>query len=219
MRVLAVDTSTELGSVACLVEGDLRAEVSARVRLRHGETVFTLLSQVLAHAGLERTEIDLIACGIGPGSFTGTRVGVATAKGLSLAMDVPIVGVGSMRALARGVPARWVAPILDAHKGEVYAAVYERGDDGFVERLAPIHGPPLEVVDALRRFPELCLVGSGTRRYPAVFPAAMPRIFDAPRASLVALDALERFDREGPDDRAALEPLYVRSSDAKLPQG
>ncbi len=215
MRVLAVDTSTELGSVACLVDGELRAEVSARVRARHGETLFILLEQALAHAGLGRSDFDLIGCGIGPGSFTGTRVGVAAAKGLSLATGVPIVGVASLRALARAASEEWVAPIVDAYKGEVYAAVYQRADEGLVERLAPIHGPPLEVATALSRFPDLCRLGSGTRRYSSELPPSRPPIFDVPRASIVALEAIERFEREGPDERAELEPLYVRPSDAK----
>lgn len=219
VRVLALDTSTELGSVACLVEGELRAEVSARVRARHGETLLTLVRQVLDHAKLDRRELDLVAVGLGPGSFTGTRVGVATAKGLSLALDVPLMGVVSLRAIARGAPGRWIAPVVDAHKGEVYAAVYERAEGGLEERLTPAHMAPdaaWQMLEALGQ--PLTLCGSGLTRYPDTFARTLDRTFDQPRAALIALEAMERFERDGPDDRASLEPLYVRPSDAKLPQ-
>ncbi|MCZ7683742.1 MAG: tRNA (adenosine(37)-N6)-threonylcarbamoyltransferase complex dimerization subunit type 1 TsaB [Sandaracinaceae bacterium] len=146
VRVLAMDTSTELGSVAVLESGELRAEVSARVRAKHGETLLPLIEQALAHASLERGAIDLIAVGIGPGSFTGTRIGVATAKGLAIALDRPLIGVVSLTAIARAAPGRWIAPVVDAHKGEVYLSVFERG----VERLAPLHAPPAEAAARAR---------------------------------------------------------------------
>ena len=151
MRVLAIDTSTLLGSVACVVDGELRAEVSARVRARHGETVFTLLEQVLAHAEVERDALDLIACGLGPGSFTGTRVGVAAAKGLALALDKPLVGVSTLRALALAAPGEVLAPVVDAHKGEVFVGVYARTTAGLEERAASAHGDPAAVEAGFRR--------------------------------------------------------------------
>lgn len=216
MRVLGIDTSTLLGSVACVVDGELRSEVAARVRARHGETVFTLLEQVLDHAGVARGELDLVTCGLGPGSFTGTRVGVAAAKGLALALDVPVVGVSTLRALALGAPGERLAPIVDGHKGEVFVALYERGSEGLVEVVAPAHGTP-EAMRALLEPHGLTVFGAGARLYPAAFEATLPPLFDAPRAALVALEGASRYASAGPDDRATLEPIYLRASDAKLP--
>lgn len=227
MRVLALDTSTELGSVALLVDGELAAELHARVRARHGETLLPLVGHALALTGLARREIDLVAVGIGPGSFTGTRIGVATAKGLAVALDRPLVGVVSLRALAEAAPGRFVAPIVDAHKGEVYVALYEREDGALVERLAPIHAEPEQAAQRARAaVPEgrdLVVCGSGLRRYPEATLAAlrpsrvMSPLWDIPRASIVALEGQARFLAGERDDRAALEPLYVRASDAVLP--
>jgi tRNA threonylcarbamoyladenosine biosynthesis protein TsaB len=225
VRVLAVDTSTELGSVAVLVDGELRAEIAARVRARHGETLLPLIAQALDHAGLERDELDLLAVGVGPGSFTGTRIGVATAKGLAIALDRPLMGVVSLSAIARAMPGRRVVPIVDAHKGEVYLSVHEREGERVVETLAPIHAAPLEAARQVRAAigsEPLVLGGSGLRRYPeiagALAPAdVLPALWDAPRAAMIALEAEARFVAQGPDDRAALEPLYVRPSDAVLP--
>src|SRR5690349_6667536 len=118
MRTLALDTSTLVGTVAVLEDGALRAEWSASVRASHGETLLPELARTLAQAGLTLAQIDLFAVGLGPGSFTGVRIGVATAKGLALAERKPIVGITSLQVLARGMasePLRAVA--VDAHKG------------------------------------------------------------------------------------------------------
>ena len=240
--MLAMDTSTELGSVAVVVDGELRAELTARVRAKHGETLIPLVAEALRLASVDKRDVDLIAVGIGPGSFTGTRVGVATAKGLAVALDRPMVGVVSLRAIARGATGRVIAPAVDAHKGEVYVAVYERvmpptpsalppapsrereGELRLVERLAPSHAPPDEAVALLAPYalPELVTCGSGVRRYPRFAEQlgahTLPSLFDAPRAAIVALEAIEKHAAHGPDDRARLEPLYVRPSDAKLPE-
>jgi tRNA threonylcarbamoyladenosine biosynthesis protein TsaB len=223
-----MDTSTDLGSVAVLVDGEPWAEVHARVRARHGETLLPLVAQALSAAGLKREELDLLAVGLGPGSFTGTRIGVATAKGLAVALDKPLVGVVTLRALAQAAPGRVVVPIVDAHKGEVYVAVYERVGGVLHERLAPIHAVPEQAVVQLRAVlpedrTEVVAFGSGLRRHPEVLREALgaavllPPLWDAPRASLVALEGEARFAAGGQDDRAALEPLYVRPSDAVLP--
>lgn len=223
VRVLAMDTSTDLGSVAVVIDGALAAELGAKVRARHGETLLPLIGAALDHAGLAREDVELIAVGVGPGSFTGTRIGLATAKGLALALDRPLVGVSSLRAIARAAPGAWVVPVVDAHKGEVYAAAYERAGASLVERLAPFHAVPSDALATLRAVvPPTGVVacGSGLRRYPdAVDPALelLPPLFDAPRAAILALEAEERFAAHGPDDRAALEPLYVRGADAVLP--
>lgn len=220
-----MDTSTELGSVAVVIDGDLRVEITARVRARHGEKLLPLIVRALEHAELARADIELIAVGIGPGSFTGTRIGVATAKGLAIALDRPLIGVVSLSAIARAAPGRFVAAIVDAHKGEVYASLHEREGAELRERLAPIHAVPLDAARQLREaLPSepIVLSGSGIRRYPelvaALAPAdALPALFDAPRAAMIALEAEQRFERDGADDRPALEPLYVRPSDAVLP--
>ncbi len=227
VRVLAMDTSTDLGSVAVLVDGEPWAEVHARVRARHGETLLPLVAQALTAAGVRRQELDLLAVGVGPGSFTGTRIGVATAKGLAVALDRPLVGVVSLRALARAAPGRFVAPVVDAHKGEVYVAVYEHEGDALHERLGPLHAVPAEAAAAVRRAladrRELVACGSGLRRYPELgaellgASTVLPPLWDAPRAAIVALEGEARFRRGAEDDRASLEPLYVRPSDAVLP--
>lgn len=230
MRVLAFDTCTLIGSAAVIVDGETVAEVSALVRATHGETLLPHLERVLVSAGLELSEIDLFAVGIGPGSFTGVRIGLATAKGLALAEAKPLVGVSSLRILARGILAGegLRVPVLDAHKGEVYTAAYGHDSLGeLVERLAPFHAPPSEAAKALLDVAgkqPLWLAGGGIDRYGDAFWQPLgsvarraPKLCDVPRAVCLAHEALRVLQSEGPSDLATLEPLYLRGSDAKLP--
>jgi tRNA threonylcarbamoyladenosine biosynthesis protein TsaB len=169
--------------------------------------------------------------GLGPGSFTGVRIGVATAKGLALAQQKPIVGVSSLRMLARGFTSGpgLCAPLLDAHKGEVYAALYGHDAQGELsERLAPCNAPPAEAARRLLAAAQgapLALAGNGLARYQSELFSLLgaqalraPRFCDAPRAACLAHEAALKLVAHGPDDLATLAPLYLRESDAKLPK-
>jgi tRNA threonylcarbamoyladenosine biosynthesis protein TsaB len=230
MRVLALDTSTFVGTIAVVQDGELLAEASASVRASHGETLLPQLARVVELSGLSLNDIDVFAVGIGPGSFTGVRIGVATAKGLALAQQRPLVGLTSLRSLARGMccGGGLTAPVLDAHKGEVYCAAYAQSPAGELEqRLAPFHAPPAEAAARLKEVSgaeRLWIAGNGLTRYGALFSDGLgqnwvraPRFCDVPRAACLAHEALRELECAGPSDLAALEPMYLRPSDARLP--
>lgn len=131
MNLLAIETSTEACSVA-LVHGDeviARSEMAPR---RHAELVLPMADALLAEAGLGRHALDAIAVGRGPGAFTGVRLGVSLAQGMALALDVPVVTVSSLAALALEAPEDDAAilAVIDARMGEIYAASYRRDDNG-----------------------------------------------------------------------------------------
>ncbi len=231
MRILAFDTCTPTASVA-VVDGEVTlAEINASVEARHGETLLPRIEKVLERAGLDLASLDLLAVGIGPGSFTGVRVGLATAKGLALASGKPLRGVVSLRTMARGaygadVPL--VAPVLDAYKGEVYSALYAYSAAGEIEqRLAPLHAPPEQAAPVLARALDgapVLLCGGGARRYSETLLSPLDdgaRLADPardlPNAVHLAREAQLAFEREGASDLFALEPLYLRPSDARLP--
>jgi tRNA threonylcarbamoyladenosine biosynthesis protein TsaB len=245
VRTLAIDTSGDLGVVAVTVDGEVRAELHARARSRHGETLLPTLERALALAELGIESIDLLAVGLGPGSFTGVRIGVSFVKGLALARGTPLVGVRTTRVVARGLFGALRAPVIDAHKGEVFVALYQAAEDGSLGlRLEETHGTPEAAAAALRRAagPGATLVvgGSGLALHRARFLDALaqagddgaapgtvhvapgtvhvaPGAYDVPRGALLALEAEEALRARGPDPLATLEPLYVRASDAVLP--
>lgn len=230
MRVLAIDTSSELGTAAVVVDGVVSASIASRVQSQHGETLLPLLDQLLKLAHLRVEEIDLLAVGLGPGSFTGVRIGVATAKGLSLARGTEMVGVTTSRVLARAASGDVRAIVIDAKKDEVFVAAYRAHDDGtLTQLLADVHGSPSDVAAQLAALSAkegpLTLLGSALLPHGATFQAFLPsasflpQVFSAPKGEILALEAAEAFAAGGAHDPSALVPLYVRGADAKLPGG
>jgi tRNA threonylcarbamoyladenosine biosynthesis protein TsaB len=136
MNLLAFETATESCSVA-LLSGDALIERSELAPRRHAELALPMADALLAEAGLARAQLDGIAVGRGPGSFTGVRLAVSLAQGLAFALDRPVVTVSSLAALALEAPDDDAAilAVIDARMGELYAAAYRRTADGLVEAL------------------------------------------------------------------------------------
>jgi tRNA threonylcarbamoyladenosine biosynthesis protein TsaB len=227
--VLAIDTSTTVASVGLYEGGEVLAELDGPAEAKHGEALLSVVEAALGRAGRTVSQVALIAVGIGPGSFTGVRVGLATAKGIALGTGKPLVGVVSLGAM--GQPPReaggFVAPVLDAYRNEVYAALYRRDERGtLTEVVAPFNREPAQAAERLAKAAAgapVVLCGNGARRYEHYFAESLgstmrwaePR-FDTPRASVLARQALLAYDTSGPSDLLALEPFYLRPSDAQL---
>lgn len=226
MNVLALSTSTPRGSVA-IVSGDrVLAEVSHDDPRGHAEHLFSLVDEALARASLARSDLDLVACDIGPGSFTGVRIAVASAKGIALGLDLPLAGVVSLEAMASeameqidpGGDGAIVAAAIDAKKDELYVAVYEMVPGASpIERLSPVHVP---IGDAARRVIEAI----GDRAFVSI--ADLPAFVDfacadgaaRPVRRLVASPSAGWIGRIAGAARAGgaqeIVPLYVRAPDA-----
>src|SRR3989338_5101174 len=135
MRVLAVETSTLAGGVALLDDERVVGQYLLDVRVTHSERLMVAVDRLLADAAWAAEDLQGLAVGVGPGSFTGLRLGLSTVKGLALALAVPVAAVPTLDAMAAALP--WaslpVCPVLDARKGEVYAALY-RWDGGEMRR-------------------------------------------------------------------------------------
>jgi tRNA threonylcarbamoyladenosine biosynthesis protein TsaB len=191
--------------------------------------VLTLVDHVLQGAGVRPEALAGIACGAGPGSFTGLRVGLAVAKGLALATGAPLLLVSSLEALAadvaRGAPAgtRFVVPCIDAGKGEVYAFACEldgakAGPGGEPWRLAP------EALAArVAELPAVVVAGNGADRHAAVLdarfgPTARRVPVDGPSALSIGALALPRLARGESDDLEKAVPAYGRPPDITRPK-
>jgi tRNA threonylcarbamoyladenosine biosynthesis protein TsaB len=224
MRVLAFDTSTTVTAVALLDGERVLAEDERPNEERHGDVLLPRVRELLERAGVALARIELIAVGIGPGSFTGLRIGLATAKGLALAIGLPVRGVCSLRALAAGAAedeALSVA-VLDAGKGEVFAAVFAAGEHGWEPRLAPFRAAPelagVQLATACPSGASVVVAGTGVRRYPQLLAPLGPHArlasaeHDTPHGRCVARQALALLQVEGPSELAPLEPSYLRDS-------
>ncbi|NLM36641.1 MAG: tRNA (adenosine(37)-N6)-threonylcarbamoyltransferase complex dimerization subunit type 1 TsaB [Firmicutes bacterium] len=152
MRVLGIDTSAQSGAVG-MIEGT-QVVFTEQITIRPGgsEQLPALLAETLARTGRDIKELELIAVGIGPGSYTGVRVGLAIAKGLAFGLGVPLVGVPSLRALALNGPAdaRLICALARSRKGEVYAGLYRPGPEGVAEVVPPAIWTVPELTAALQ---------------------------------------------------------------------
>jgi tRNA threonylcarbamoyladenosine biosynthesis protein TsaB len=214
---LAIDTATSATVVGLQLPDDTvceaRDDVQAGVRPRHTSRLLPLAAGLLEDAGLRWRDIELIAVGLGPGTFTGLRIGIASARGLAAATGAPVVGVGTLRALAAGGGGGRVLAVIDARRGEVFVAGYDDGREligpaavapGAVAELAG--GPPwLAVGDGALRFRQL-LEGGGLIVAPERSPLHL-----VSSAAILRLAAADEVDARG-----AVLPIYVRLPDAEL---
>src|SRR5437868_8019064 len=133
--LIAIETSTECCSAALLRDGALieRSELAPR---RHAELILPMIESLLNEAGVSRRQLDAIAVGRGPGAFTGVRLAISVAQGLALALDIPVVPVSSLAALAQDANTKegeTVLAVIDARMGEIYSGCFSRGASGLVE--------------------------------------------------------------------------------------
>ncbi len=231
MHILAFDTSTAIASVAIVCDGNTLIQTDTCVQAKHGEKLLPRIDAALKQTQLIFTDIDLIAVGIGPGSFTGIRVALATAKGFAIASGKPFIGVSSLRVLARGAVygPSLIGTVVDAYRGEVYQALYIADASGRLnEILLPVHAPPKQAAERLRllsRGAPVRICGSGARRYAQDYIDItgesldfLDSSADRVQAANLAFEAETLFRAHGPSDPTSTEPLYIRPSDAELPK-
>lgn len=242
MKVLGLDTSAVLASVAVVENGKLVVERTqvpggppqagdALRAANHSAALLELLAEALREEQLRFADLGAVGIAIGPGSFTGLRVGLSTAKGLVYGSDIPLFGVHTLEAMARRVPCReraaFVCPVMDARKGQVYAALYRRDAD----RFTAVMGDTLDSLrNVLERVSALasddCIfLGQATRVYGDLIDRTMGGRAkltggeDYPStAAAVARIAEERSKAERGEALETLAPHYLRPPDAVPPK-
>ena len=214
MNILAIDTATAACSAALMAERVIMAARHVAMLRGHAEALLPMVEEVMAEAGVAYGALDLIAATVGPGAFTGLRVGLAAARGLALAGGLPIIGVTTLEALAHGADpskreGRSVVAVLNARRGEVYYQPFDAA-------LAPLAPPRVGAAEAVELPPgPLLLVGDGAGLVPAAGPVEIdPELL--PDAAVVAAIAAARFDASRPPEGPP-EPFYLRGPGARLP--
>jgi len=225
MNILAIDTTGQTSSCALISEKNgqpqIIAESTINTGLTHSQTIMPLISDMLHNAGFDKSNLHYIAASSGPGSFTGLRIGAATAKGLAAGLGIKIVPVSTLDALAYNmiIEDATIVPIMDARRGQVYAALYVREGGGLrrlSEYLAEDMQAVIELVKAEGR--SAVFLGDGVAVHEAAI-AEHPKFTIAPcgfnlqRAALVGLIAAQNIgDAVSPAD---FEPCYIRKSQAE----
>jgi tRNA threonylcarbamoyladenosine biosynthesis protein TsaB len=222
MKLLAVESATLSGGAAILDGDRLLGEITLNIAITHSERLLAAVDRLLADCGLAPADLEGLAVSVGPGSFTGLRVGLATVKGLAMALDLPIAPVPTLDALAARLPFADapVCPILDARKNEVYLSLYRwRGDRMCRERdylalppelaAAELTAPVILLGDGIEACrPWLDKQGDGIRIAPAA--QRLPAAATVAELGHAVLAAGEGVGAE------SLAPLYLRPSEAEL---
>lgn len=225
MTILAMDTATMVSSVAVAAEERVLAELTAETRFTHSETLVANIEEVLRLADVKREELSAVAVSLGPGSFTGLRIGLAAAKAIAYALSIPLVGVPTLEVLAAAFPSPGavVAPLIDAQKGNGYFALYRFTETGLVCEKDVCVASPEEIADAIANEESpVTLAGDFARKLMqkgVELPknaSLAPITHIMPRAALVAARAVVRLKNGEGKSPMELEPIYVRRSEAEV---
>jgi len=222
MQVLAIDTTGETLSVALLEGGETRAEVFINIGANHSLHLLPAIKHIYDITGETIEATDLFACTTGPGSFTGSRIGAATVKGLAIATGKRVVGLSTLEALAANIGASSanVRPMLDAKRGQVYTALYAIKADVLPEMIGE---EQLADLDSLLADLEedAVFLGSGALKYADLIKKVLPAACIAPpyccyiRASVVGALGIGKFQNGEILDATTFTPRYFRLSDAE----
>ncbi len=218
MLVLGLDTSLQCCSVAILKDGAVIADQSIGMERGHAEHLAPMAAAALAEAALAVRDLDRIGVVVGPGGFAGVRVGLSFARGMAIGMDLDVIGVTSLAALACNLeniePGALIAPVIDARRGQLYAGLYEHCGATLVE---PFVATPGQVSDILIRGAAarpVSLVGSGASQIDGgdgrLIAASASTQIDSKHVARIAAAA------QSPEGMPA--PLYLRAPDAKPPK-
>jgi tRNA threonylcarbamoyladenosine biosynthesis protein TsaB len=225
MKILGLDTSTSCAGIGIIDDDEVVADYALHQEETLSAGLLPAIRALLAAARLDLHEIDGIAVSLGPGSFTGLRVGLSAVKGLALAVERPVAGVPTLDALACNLPFTpyHICPLLDARKGEIYTALYKNGAGGLLEQLTPYQVLSPSALIAGIPHQETVFLGDGVEVCrELIIERLAEKAFFAPlhlgflRGTTVAELGRQRLARGERDDISSLVPIYVRPSDAEI---
>ena len=222
MLILGIETATERVSVSIGGHEGVIGLFEVTKGRRHAETLVPAIEFLTAQVGIELDEISVVAVDVGPGLFTGMRVGLATGKAIAQALRIPMIGIPSLDLLA--FPSRFtdrvVVPVIDARKGEVFYAMYRQVPGGIQRIVEPQVGPVEELVaDLMARSQDVLCVGDGAQRYrDEILEGYRCEIGgdDHPSAAPLVQLAHAQALREEWVQPSEIEPIYLRAPDAMI---
>lgn len=223
MKILAIDTATAVSTVALLDEDRVLSEIIINSKKNHSEKLMTLTHEVISTTDYTIKDIDLFACSIGPGSFTGLRIAIATIKGLAQGLNKPVIGVSTLESLAFNIQYNngIVCPIIDAQRDEVYCGMYRWDNNKLIaindERVININDLLYELHSLGER---VTLIGDGIFKIPDDKINGLLQkshiSFRMPRASSIANIALLKYKGGIIQNYHEIEPNYIRKSQAEV---
>ncbi|KRL04857.1 tRNA (adenosine(37)-N6)-threonylcarbamoyltransferase complex dimerization subunit type 1 TsaB [Liquorilactobacillus oeni] len=222
MKILAIDTSNQPLSIALLEDERLLATTTTNYSKNHSATLMPQIASLMARVGLKPVDIDRIAVAQGPGSYTGLRIGVTTAKTLAFTLDKELVGVSSLAVLAKAVHCEGVVivPLFDARRENVFAGIYQEKDGKLITLQSDQHVALNELCAELKKYQQVIFVGKDTKKFNAKISDMLMKqnvIFASselnyPQAYVIGLLAL----RKCPVEIQNFVPNYLRLTQAEV---
>ena len=222
MKILGIDSSADTVAVSLLEDRTILASFCGNMKKTHSNTLLPTIEYLLSYAGITASDIDLFAVSVGPGSFTGIRIGVATVKGLSFGANKPICPVSTMEAMAYSFTDRegeYVCPVLNARRGDVYNALFKI-TDGIPERItADNSNHASELENELSGLENVLFCGDGTSVLNKFFKNRrinpQNELISYPSGYGVALAGLAAYERGEFVSDIELAPVYLKPSQAE----
>lgn len=224
MKILAIDSSGLTAAAAVYADDVVRADISINNKKTHSQVLLPMIEKVLSEAGISPKELDAVAVGEGPGSFTGLRIGAATAKGLCLSIKKPIIPISSLAIIAYNLCAcsMTVSPIMDARRNQVYAASYRFADGTLSEVHDPVAIKIDDWIDTFDNDENVMFAGDGVPVYKDIICERMgerahfaPPHLSLQRAASAAVYAARLYEEGKYVDAAEFAPVYLRLSQAE----
>lgn len=224
MKLLALDSSGTVASVAVFVDGRLKAEYSVNHKKTHSQTLLPMIDEVMSMVEVKPEELDAIAIAAGPGSFTGLRIGSATAKGLGLALQIPLISVPTLEGMAYRFThsKKLICPMMDARRNQVFAGVYDF-KDGFQVVKEQWVGPIEELLTEINQTGrEVIFMGDGAPKYSSFLEELVTVPYEiAPitmleqSAAALGVRAMELYESGKTVSADVFAPEYLRLSQAE----
>jgi len=225
MKLLALDSSGLVASVAIVTEDSLLAEYTINYKKTHSQTLLPMLDEIVRMLELDLSEVDGIAVAAGPGSFTGLRIGCATAKGLGLALNKPIIAVPTLDSLAYNLfgTDKLICPLMDAKRNQVYTGLYEFSGNYFKVLKKQTAIAVEEIIDEINLLGrEVIYLGDGTSPYKGIIQEKTkvsyqfaPLHLNRQRAGAVGALGIEYYQKNKVETAEQHEPVYLRLSQAE----
>ncbi len=219
MKILAMDTSSVNATIAVGDENKILGEYTVAGERAHSQIIMPMLHELLSRCGLSVKDIDVFVVALGPGSFTGLRIGIAAMKTLASTLDKKIIGISSLDEVAANftISDKYICPIFDARRNDVYNAVYKNGEKITSDRICHIDTVLMEMSDK-----EVIFAGDAVCKYKEKILESSnlkwdiaPLHLSTQSASSLIYAAQKRIENEAYDDADNLLPIYIRPSQAE----
>lgn len=217
MKILAIDTASNICSVAILENDTCQDEINLNNGKTHSENLMPIVAEILSRNNMKLSKIDLISCCVGPGSFTGIRIGVASVKAMAEASKLPVIGVNALETLAQIDSSEAIkVSLIDARNNQVYCGVFDRDYQLLEELMAD---DITTILESLKKYDDLICIGDGAVFHKALIEQELPQAKfseqNEQKTSLGGKVAYQKYQNNEIQSADTIVPLYLRKSQAE----